>query len=437
MASERPLPVARDAERLVLGQVVVFDAMNDLRTVLTAEDFSLERDRKIWDACCAIYDAGGRPDRVSVATELERRGQLESVDGLSYLVSLDDDTPKLVNVDGWVAALKDKASLRRLMLNCQSLYQRAASGLESAADLISAAGRVWMEMPEVQTRKDFLTAEDVVRATGVEQMLRPRRDRGIPLPWPWLNAMLCGLHAEELLILGARTSIGKTSAALQMAAMACQKGHRGAIFSLEMSNESLIRRMVNQVSGVEPAGRRDTPLTAAEMKAQRDALSQIMEWPLHFDDSASRNVVGVHAALRKLTNRYGQLGFVVVDHLHILRGSGRYDKRNQEVSDVARSLKLMAKEFRCCFVVPAQLSRPEDKTKPKEPTIHELRESGEVEENANTVVFLHVPPCESQEYKPAKIMVAKQREGPRDVANENFGFYPKLQKFAENNNVEY
>lgn len=412
---ELALPIAQDYERLVLGAAMQdADSMTLLRSVLTDDDFALEKHRRIWDAAVGLYDAGTAVDRMTLAAELQRRSQLQSVDGVSYLCDLDVGL-RLPNIESYIVALREKATMRRMMRGCQEILDRCSLQVDSAKEVLDYAGQVWADLVDRSSVKarGFVRPAEVIQEHGIDRLLSPKREAGISLPWPWLDGILFGLREEQLVILGARTSVGKTAAALQIAAHAARRGKRVPLFSLEMSKEALTRRLVNQMSGVDGERIRRGATTQDERLEIMRSVAEIDEMPLYIDDTSACNTAAIHAALRKFTLKHGPPHLVIVDHLHIMQGSGK--DRQAEISGITRQLKGLAREFKCPFLVPAQLNRSTARDN-EPPDLPDLRDSGAIEQDADVVVFLHAwAPEEGSDLQRARIIVGKQREGARNI----------------------
>jgi replicative DNA helicase len=420
------LPSDLDTERLVLGCLLHSeDLLHDARGVLDGSDFTNGQNRTIWEAICKRYDQGAGVDRVTVISELKDSGRLDSAGGIGYVIDLDNGTPTLPHVEDYIRRLQDKTAIRRVLVATRTLEQRCYSG-EPAQAILDSASDLLLDLVPQQNGRGFASIASVVSERGVNALLSPRRESGIKLPWPGLNQWTAGLHPEQMIVLAAHTNCGKTSAALQIATTAARAGHWVAIFSLEMSTDSLVRRMVAQESRV-PS---DYPknLTFSERSAMVEAVTELNQLPIYFDDSTASTVPAIHAALRKLRIQHS-IGLVIVDYLQCVRDSNRRESRNAEVGANSRALKLAAKEFGCPFLVLSQVSR-KSTHEDREPELSDLRDSGEIEENADAVLFIHPLKADAQDVRPAKLLIAKQREGARDVCLKML-FFPKIQRFEE------
>jgi replicative DNA helicase len=415
--TEQTLPHNPEAERFVLGSVMLQpEAMHDIRPVVTADDFLPEKHRHIWDAMCAIYDDGGHVDRVTVANELQRRGELQVCGGISYIVSLDDGLPVITNLEDYVRIVQDKAVLRRIIAATENLQARCFADGEKPQQILDSIGQTILDLAPADKRRGFVSPSELIAQLGINRLLSPRRHSGIGLPWKDLDAVLCGLQPEQLILLAAHTSCGKTAAATQVAIAAAEQGVGVAIFSLELSAESLFRRMVYQISGMDAERHRAGKFGEDDTVKLGKAADTLKALPIYWNDKASCTVPAIHADLRKLRLR-ANIGLVIVDFLQIVRGTGRVESRNNEVGSNSRGLKLAAKEFQCPFLVLSQLKREGQGNEGRPPRLSDLRDSGEIEENSDVVWFIHRKSSDPENpIKASEFIIAKQREGPRGVS---------------------
>lgn len=436
----RPLPASLEAERMVLGSLLLDPPrMADVRDILTAADWSIQPNRLIWNTACELYDRGDGCDRVSVILTLRQRDKLLEAGGIDYITSLDDGMPKFRNLDGWVQIIRDKADRRRFMTACHELEMRAAMEFDSMEELQQAANRMLTELADPQQQRGFVTVGDIIRNKGGVDGLYARREKGISLPWLWLDQKLSGLRPQQLIILGARTAVGKTSAALQIAARAARAGLKVVLFSLEMSRESIVKRIISQQSGIEHDRIRHSNLTPQERHLVQQIAFEFAdeesEKPLFIDDTVVCTLLGIKSALQRFTLKRGTPDLVIVDHLHLLR-EARRESRQQEVADNARQLKLLAMELHCPFLVPAQLNRAGARDNAV-PTLADLRESGEIEQHADVVLFIHAETFDQDApTRPGQFIIAKQREGVAGVT-QKMVFLRGTQRFEEADGDEF
>jgi replicative DNA helicase len=423
IAHDRPLPVNVDAERLVLGSILLnSEAYISIAGILDSEDFSLEKHRRIFLRMGEIHDRNQRIDRITLADELMRSGQLESVDGFGYICSLDEGLPAAFNLEAYARIVKEKAILRRIIYTSQSLIDRAMSGAESPDELLGAAEESLLKLGDYNARQSLVNPRTILENYdgGLNSFLDPsKRIKGHSTGFLKFDEMTGGFHGGELIILAARPSMGKTALALNIAQhMATNPKNQQpvAVFSLEMSKESLLTRMLCASARVDQQKFRAGFLSHEERRRLAQSMSELVDAPLFIDDTSAVNLMDVHSKLRRLQAEQG-LGLVVVDYLQLMSGRGRAENRNQEVSALSRGLKLLAKDLNVPMLVLSQLSRaPETRPGDHVPQLSDLRESGSIEQDADLVAFIY----REEVYKPdredlrgvAQLIIAKQRNGP-------------------------
>jgi replicative DNA helicase len=435
---DHALPDNLDAERFVLGAIMSSEnAFIQVAGTLSPEDFSLEKHRRIFLRMGELHERGEKIDRVTLANELMKQGQLQSVDGLSYLVSLDDGLPQLANLEGYVKIVKEKALLRRIITVSQDTINRCLTCEEDPQQILGAVEDALMKLGDVQSKNSLATPAQIITEYegGINAFLdTSKRIKGISTGFLKFDEMTGGLREGELFILAARPAMGKTAFALNIAqhvATSTTNPKAVAIFSLEMSKESLLTRMLCAAARVDQQRFRAGYLNADERRALQEAMYQMVESPLFIDDTAGTNLMDVHSKLRRLQAEH-DLGLVVVDYLQLMQGRGRFENRVQEISSLSRGFKLMSKELRVPFLVLSQLSRaPETRTGDHRPMLSDLRESGSIEQDADLVAFIF----REEVYRPdkeslkglAELILAKQRNGP--TGRVKLAFLNRFTKF--------
>ncbi|MBV9300518.1 MAG: replicative DNA helicase [Acidobacteriaceae bacterium] len=423
LSIEQSLPDNLDAERFVLGGIMS-NAMAFLQVAgtLTPEDFSLEKHRRIFLRMTDLHDRGETIDRVTLANELMKHGQLQSVDGLSYLVSLDDGLPQLHNIESYVSIIKEKSLRRRLITISQDTIHRCLTSDEEAKEILGAFEDALMKLSDIDAKKSLASPAHIVTEYegGINAFLDAnRRVKGLGTGFVKFDEMTGGLREGELFILAGRPAMGKTALALNIAqhvATNVKDPKAVAIFSLEMSKESLLTRLICTAARVDQQRFRAGYLNEDERRLLRNAMYRLVESPLFIDDTAGTNLMEVHSKVRRLQAEQ-DLGLVVLDYLQLMQGRGRFENRVQEISSLSRGLKLMSKDLGVPFLVLSQLSRaPEVRTGDHRPMLSDLRESGSIEQDADLVAFIF----REEVYRPdkeslkglAELILAKQRNGP-------------------------
>jgi replicative DNA helicase len=426
--TEKSLPTNVDAERFVLGSILLDDSLYiQAAGALEADDFSLEKHRRIFRRMGELQERNERIDRITLANELMKYNELEACDGLSYLVSLDDGLPQIPNVDSYVRIVKDKAVLRRIIFASQHMMNRALAGEEDPDEILAGAEETLLKLGEVRAKAGLQPTSQIVEnyEGGISAFLDPsKRLKGISTGFTKLDEYTGGLHGGELFILAARPSMGKTALALNIAQhVALKLKQTVAIFSLEMSQESLLTRMLCAAARVDSQKFRAGYLSQDDRRKLNHALHELVEAPLYIDDTAGVHIMDLHAKLRRLqAERDGKLGLVIIDYLQLMTGRGRFENRNQEVSALSRGLKLLAKELNVPMMVLSQLSRaPETRQDDHRPQLSDLRDSGSIEQDADVVAFIFREEVYQREREDlrglAELIVAKQRNGPVGTVN--------------------
>ncbi len=420
---EKGLPASLDTERFVLGTILLNDTYYlQVAGALDVDDFSLEKHRRIFGRMKDLYEKGERIDRVTLADELIKQGQLESVDGLAYLVSLDDGLPEISNVDSYIRIVKDKSTLRKMIFNAQKVIDRCLIGEEGPDQILASAEESLQKLGESRANDQLITADAVLASFpgGIGAFLDPsQRLRGLSTGFTKFDEMTGGLNGGELIILAARPAMGKTALAMNIAqhvATHPQMRKPVAVFSLEMSSSSLLTRLLCAGARVDQHKFRAGFLNQDERRKLQVTLANITESPLFLDDTPGVNLMDVHAKLRRMKAQHG-LSLVVIDYLQLMSSRGRSENRNQEVSAISRGLKLLAKDLDVPFLVLSQLSRAAE-TRPGDhtPQLSDLRDSGSIEQDADIVMFIYreeVYKRDREDLKGlAEVIIAKQRNGP-------------------------
>jgi replicative DNA helicase len=393
---------------------------------LDPDDFSLEKHRRIFRRMGELHERGERIDRITVANELMKFNELEACDGLGYLVSLDDGLPQIPNLDSYIRIVKDKAILRRIIFASQNMMNRCLLGEEHPDEILAGAEETLFKLGDARVKNGLLDAHQILETYegGINAFLDPsKRIKGISTGFTKLDEMTGGMHGGDLFILAARPSMGKTALALNIAQHASLKLKKTvAVFSLEMSKESLLTRMLCAAARVDSHRFRAGYLTQEERRKLNAALHELVDSPLYIDDTAGIHLMDMHAKLRRLQAERGKIGLVVVDYLQLMTGRGRFENRNQEVSALSRGMKLLAKELNVPMLVLSQLSRAvETRQGDHRPQLSDLRESGSIEQDADLVGFIFREEVYHRDREDlrglAELIVAKQRNGPVGTVN--------------------
>jgi replicative DNA helicase len=433
------LPANVDAEKTILGAILLDNsAHSEAAEKLEAEDFSLDSHRRIFLRMTELMDAQRAVDIVTLANELARYKEIEAIGGVAYLASLTEGLPRRPVIEEYIRIVKDKSLLRKLMGICSMAIARAADQGETALEVLGAAETQLMEVTEKGLSHGFQSLHQIVEHSfgTIDNLYKQSREvTGLATGFTDFDRLTSGLQKGELIIIAARPSMGKTALAINMAQNAAITSKATvAVFSLEMSKESLLRRMLASQAWVDQRKLQTGFLGREDHDKLQNALGQLVESHLFIDDSAGISLAEMRAKARRLKQNAGGLDLIVVDYLQLMSAtvpsSGRknYENRTQEVSAISRGLKALAKELEVPVVALSQLSRASERRgDDKRPMLSDLRESGSIEQDADVVAFIHRESYynrteEMSEADKAKseIIIAKQRNGPTETVQLNF-----------------
>jgi replicative DNA helicase len=444
----RPVPIAvppgrmppqnLDAERSVLGGVLLDNvAFNDILEVLKPEDFYRDAHRKVFEAMCALFSRSEPIDRVTLKDELTVLGAYEAVGGEDFIDLLDKLVPSAANLSYYATIVHEKALARRVI---EAAHTIAALGYEQAGEVgefVDDAERRLFAITEEKARSAFTHVREVVKSTfkTIEQLYERQEEiTGISTGFSDLDRLTSGFQPGDLVILAARPSMGKTACALNLAThVGCRARFNGkrigvGIFSLEMPKEQLVMRMLSSEARVDSQRIRTGRLIESDWPKLAQAAGLLADANIHIDDSPALSVLELRAKSRRLAGRFSDseapLGLVIIDYLQLMKGNERVDSREQQISEISRSLKALAKELNMPVLALSQLNRSLEKRPDKRPQLSDLRESGSIEQDSDTVIFLfreEVYEKDKEDVKGiAEIIIGKQRNGPIGVANAAF-----------------
>ena len=423
----RTLPQNIEAERTVLGAVLVDNsAFNAAAEILTRDDFHREGHRKIFDAMAALSERSAPIDLVTLKDEMNRASALEGSGGAGYLASLIDGLPRVSNVEQWAKIIKEKAVLRNLILAAHKIAQSAQDAEDDVPVILDRAEKAIFEIAERRIRQGFVSIREIVKESyrTIDQLSLSRdMVTGVPTGYVDLDNMTSGLQKGDLIIIAARPSIGKTAFCLNIAQHAAMKaGETVGIFSLEMSKEQLVLRMLCADARIDAHRLRTGNLNEKDWAKLAKAYGDLSAARIFIDDSGIITPLEIRAKCRRLKAEHN-LGLVIVDYLQLISSAGKSENRQVEVSQTTRGLKGLAKELGVPMIVLSQLSRAPEARTDKRPMLSDLRESGAIEQDADIVMFIyreevHKPTDENRGI--AEIIVAKQRNGPIDTVRLAF-----------------
>jgi replicative DNA helicase len=433
------LPANIDAEKTILGAILLDNAAHsEAAERLEPDDFSLDSHKRIFVRMSELMNEQRAVDIVTLSNELARAKEIEAVGGVAYLASLTEGLPIRPVIEDYIRIVKDKSLLRKLMLICSAAIARAADQSETALEVIGAAETALLEVSEKGVTGGLEALDHIVSASfgNIDNLYRNSRTvTGLETDFSKLDEMTSGLQKGELIIVAARPSMGKTAFAINMAQNAAVNHNATvAVFSLEMSKESLLRRMLASQAWVDQRALQTGFIRREDHDRLVRGLEQLVESRLFIDDTAGISLAEMRAKARRLKQNVGGLDLVVVDYLQLMSatlpsaGGKRYENRTQEVSAISRGLKALAKELHVPVVALSQLSRASERRgDDKRPMLSDLRESGSIEQDADVVAFIHREAyynrdeemSESDRAK-SEIILAKQRNGPTGTVHLNF-----------------
>ena len=421
---ERPTSV--HAEMTILGAMLVEPvAIIDATMLLKTDDFALDSHRKIYAAMLQLVELGHGVDIVTVTDYLSKKKELDSVGGLPYLASLSEGLPRKLSIESYVRIVRDKSLMRQLLTVCDMGMIEASDQSREALDVLNQVTSRLTEISEHAVTGGFSDIAAIVKESfgSIDALYEQGREvTGLATHFIEFDRMTSGLQESELIIIAARPSMGKTAWAINIAENAAVRGGKVvAVFSLEMSKASLLRRMLASQALVNSKAIQTGMLMRDDRAKLIKGLELLMESKIFIDDTPGITLAEMRAKARRLKQQQGQLDLIVIDYLQLMTGSNSnakgFENRTQEVSAISRGLKALAKEMKVPVVALSQLSRAsEQRGGDKKPLLSDLRESGSIEQDADVVCFIHREEYYDRENEDlkgkAEIIIAKQRNGP-------------------------
>jgi replicative DNA helicase len=408
-----------DAEKSLLGALLLDkDIIVRVADVVRPADFYDERNGLVYSAILELYEDRQPVDLVTVTDKLSNLGKLEMVGGATKIAALTASTPSTAHAGQYAEIIANKATLRRLISASATIGELALTSEMKLDDALDKSEQVLFAVSRKHLKNSFTMVKDVLNETfeRIDSLHENRGQlRGVPTGFSDLDNMLAGLQGSDLMIIAARPSMGKTSLALNMALNAARDGHFAVgIFSLEMSKEQLIDRLLSTQSGIDAWKLRTGNLAPDDFEKLSEAMGKLADAPIYIDDTAFMTVMEIRTKARRLKTEKG-LDLLIIDHIQLMEGSRSYEGRVQEISEISRSLKALAKELNIPVIAVSQLSRAVEQRPRKIPQLSDLRESGSIEQDADVVLFVY----REEYYEPdtsrkniADIFIAKHRNGP-------------------------
>ncbi|MBT2658870.1 replicative DNA helicase [Bacillus sp. ISL-18] len=418
--ADRMPPQNIEAEQAVLGAIFLEpSALTVASEILIPEDFYRASHQKIFNVMLDLNDQGKAVDLVTVTEELAAAKLIEDIGGVSYLSELSGSVPTAANIEYYARIVEEKSLLRRLIRTATNIASDGYSREDEVEALLSEAEKSIMEVAQRKNAGAFHNIKDVLVRTydNIEEMHnRVGEITGISTGFAELDRMTAGFQRNDLIIVGARPSVGKTAFALNIAANVATKTNENvAIFSLEMGAEQLVMRMLCSEGNIDAQRLRTGSLTDDDWGKLTMAMGSLSNSGIFIDDTPGVRISDIRSKCRRLQQEHG-LGMILIDYLQLILGSGRSgENRQQEVSEISRSLKQLARELKVPVIALSQLSRGVEQRQDKRPMMSDIRESGSIEQDADIVAFLYRDDYydkESENKNIIEIIIAKQRNGP-------------------------
>jgi len=423
LLAQRLPPQSLEAEVSVLGGVLLEnEALSRVLEVVNEGDFYREAHRQIFSALLHLYERNEPADLITLSEVLKKRDALEEVGGIEYLNFLVNSVPTAANIAYYAKIIKEKSILRKLINRATEIINLGFGDAGDVDESLDRAERLIFEISEDRVRPSFFPIKDIIKASfkTIENLYEKKQlITGVPTGFTKLDDLTSGLQPSDLIIVAGRPSMGKTALALNITQHAAiEGGIPSAIFSLEMSKEQLALRLLCSEAKVDAHRLRGGFLSETDWPKLTRAAGSLSEAPIFIDDTPGLTVLEMRAKSRRLKAEHN-LGLVVVDYLQLMRGRANSETREQEISDISRSLKALAKELRLPVIALSQLNRKVEDRGDRRPQLADLRESGAIEQDADVIIFLYRDEVynrsEDNPHKgKAEIIVGKQRNGPTD-----------------------
>ncbi len=438
----KKLPFSLEAEQSVLGSILIDpECFSEIASILKSEDFYLDSHSQIYLAMQDLFLQNRTIDVVTLIDSLVKRGLYESNDdGKKYIKLIAEIVPSAANVKDYAKIVKEKNILRRLINVCGEISESAYSEQNDVAHLLDNAEQKIFSIAETNETKGFTHIREALIA-NYEHLKLLKTDKasvtGQPTGFSGLDKVLVGMGAGDLILVGARPGMGKTSFTMNVATKVAQSSKKTVcVFSLEMSAEQLVSRMLSSEALIDSYAIRSGNLSNDDWEKLARASSMLSECEILIDDTSGITVTGMKAKLRRVKN----LGLVVIDYLQLMQSDKRIDNRVQEIGDISRNLKLLAKDLKVPIITCAQLSRGPESRTDKRPMLSDLRDSGAIEQDADVVMFLYRDEYYDTADKKdgvqnvAEVIVAKNRHG--STSNVKMGWFGQFTKFTSLSDIE-
>ncbi|MCL0082996.1 replicative DNA helicase [Thermodesulfovibrionales bacterium] len=415
-----------EAEQSVLGAIILDnEALPKAIEALSPDDFYKEAHRRLYKSIIALFERNEPIDIVTLTDYLRKSDEIEAVGGISYLSYLANSIPTSANIRYHAKIVSEKSMLRALIRTATQITSEVYENSRDADEVIDYAQKMIFDITDKRTKISFSPLKDVIKDTF--KMIEHLYDKkeaitGVPSGFKDIDELTSGFQSGDLIIVGGRPGMGKTAFALNVAGyVAANMRETVAVFSLEMPKEQLALRMICAESGVNSSSVRKGFIGKQDWIKLTNAAGRLADAPIFIDDSSMLTALEIRAKARRLKMEYGMLSLIVVDYLQLMRSMGKFERREQEISDISRSLKALAKELKVPVIALSQLNRAVEQRGEKRPTLADLRESGALEQDADVIIFLYRDEFYNKNNPSnkgkAELIVAKQRNGPTGIVN--------------------
>ena len=438
LSSHKLPPQNIEAEQSVLGGILIEnDSIHKVMEILAPDDFYREAHRKIYDALIKLLEQDEPADLITLTNELRKNNGLDAVGGASYITSLIDSVVTAANIEYYARIIKEKSILRKLIETSTQIVTRSYEDQGDVEALLDESERAIFEITENRVKPSFYPIRTIVKDSfkTIERLYEKKElITGVPSGFKDLDQKTAGFQPSDLIIVAGRPSMGKTALCLNIVQYAAiEKRVPTAIFSLEMSKEQLVIRMLCSEAQVEGTRIRTGFLTESDWPRLTLAAGNLSDAPIYIDDTAALTAIELRGKARRLKADYG-LGMIVIDYLQLMRGRSSAESRQQEISEISRGLKALAKELRIPVIAVSQLSRRTEERQGMRPQLSDLRESGAIEQDADVILFLYRDEVYNRaEDNPnrgkAEVIIGKQRNGP--TGKIDLAFLDKITTFKD------
>ncbi len=431
---ERVPPHNEEAEQAFLGSLILQgDMLDEVGSKIHKNSFYFEKHEIIYQSILELAEEYRPVDLITLTNKLKEKSSLDKVGGSSYIAYLSTVVPTAANVVYYADIVEKNAVLRELITTSTNIASKAFQGEAEVEYLLDESERMILDVAEKRQKEGFTEIKDALNVAidNISKMAKNMGDvTGIPT-YRDLDKYLLGLHESDMLIVAARPGMGKTSFCLNLALKAAKEGYPVALFSLEMSADQLVTRMLSSESMIDQQKLRSGNISIEEIERMIKTAGEISKLPIYIDDTPGISAMEIRGKARRLKAKHG-LGLIIIDYLQLMQSHKKSENRQQEVSEISRSLKALARELSVPLMALSQLSRAVEQTADKKPALSHLRESGSLEQDSDCVMFIHRPEYydeETEKKNIAEIIIAKHRHGPTGTVE--LAFFAELTKFAD------